>query len=357
MLPSPTPFVLPRETNQRRHRAPRPGDIDHPDSHHIRAIQNDPAAGLNLDPCWEPHPNGRIEQPTQLETTWRHNGWRVHRQLTWEALRRWKGAGNATYRFARCGAQAIVAKNAATGEYRIQSFTCKSRFCSPCRQRMAGIIQANVIEHASHPDRRQQGKRLRSITLTLRHSTLPLSEQISRLMRCFAKLRRSRSAKRCLLGGFYVVELKVSSHDNCWHPHIHLVSEGHYVSHADLQSEWLRITGDSHRVHVMEVKNLKNEVGHHCKYLTKAADSSIYKSRAHLDEYIRATSGRRLASAFGNWRGLKIARPKKCAEVWTTVGYLDFIVKEAGRGVVSCEVILKALLFKRDGGPSPPTDP
>lgn len=357
-------FLVPRETNPRgkigRTRTPShltPGSIDNPETHHQNKIQKDPCAGLQLDPGWDPYEKARVDPPTELESAWRHGYWRLHRQLTWESLRRLQPTSNSTYRFARCGAQAFIARDKESGRYRIQCFTCKHRLCSACRRRTAGIIVNNVVEHAAKPERRAEGKRLRSITLTMMHSDKPLSEQLTHLMKCFANLRRSKLVKKCLKGGFYVVEVKVSAHDNCWHPHIHLISEGHYVAHADLQAEWLRITGDSHRVHITQINNLQHEVGHHCKYLTKAADQSIYRSARHLDEYVTATKGRRLAGTFGNWRGLRLSLAKPPKGDWQTIGYLHTTIKSAQRGDKGAIQILKWLKEDRETSRAPPTDP
>ncbi|KKM62827.1 hypothetical protein LCGC14_1517790, partial [marine sediment metagenome] len=93
-------------------------------------------------------------------------------------------------------------------------------------------------------------REVRFITLTLRINWEPLGDQVTRLMRCFARLRRRVLWKSTQFGGVAFLELKRRPHNHTWHPHVHIISEGLWIEKRDLSKAWLEITGDSFIVKV-----------------------------------------------------------------------------------------------------------
>jgi hypothetical protein len=288
--------------------------------------------GLILKYDWQPHRDHPIPTLTVREAKWRHASWRHRRFLTHQVLYAMDPRSKSLQRFCDCGAGARIKRNAETGERRYSAATCRHRMCGPCRQKASQIIQGNMLVWARDPARMKEGKRLRSVTLTMAHNCTSLKDQVKRLYNCFSLLRKDKVAKKLLHGGAAVLEIKISGRDGHWHPHLHIIAEGYFLYAHDLSDRWHAITGDSTQVYVEEIKDLANEVQHHCKYITKTADTSIYQTQERLAEYITATAGVRLVNTFGTWRGCKLSLAPKTEGTWVDDGSLVDWLKSAAQG-------------------------
>lgn len=141
----------------------------------------------------------------------------------------------------------------------------------------------------------------RFVTLTLRHSDSPLATQLDRLISSFRLLRKLPDVGDYMRGGVWFIEVKLDRCANRWHPHLHLIVEGEFISAKTLSRRWYEVTGDSYIVDIRAIDNLRERARYVAKYATKPLDSTVVHHPAKLDEFVVAIKGRRLHQCFGSW--------------------------------------------------------
>ena len=87
-----------------------------------------------------------------------------------------------TIKFNTCRSFARFVRHKQTGEIRVASSRCKLRWCPLCRRSDRYIITQSVKSWL------ESGVKGKFLTLTLKHSKAPLSEQIDRLYKSFARM-------------------------------------------------------------------------------------------------------------------------------------------------------------------------
>lgn len=208
--------------------------------------------------------------------------------------------------------------------YKIASDRCHDRFCQPCANLRSRTIAANVRFALS-------GKPARFLTLTLADDNDAVEDTIRKLVSCFARLRARKLWKGTQEGGCSFVEIKRSSNADRWNVHLHVITEGKYMPHAELSKAWKAITGTSHIVDIRAVKNVDHAARYVTKYASKPMDPSVTRHAVHLQAAIKALTGRRLCTTFGTWRTMPLtAEPTE--EAWEIVAPLAEILERAARG-------------------------
>jgi len=179
----------------------------------------------------------------------------------------------------------------------------------------------------------------RFITLTLRHSDAPLSVQLDRLVSSFRLLRGHVDASPALVGGAWFIEVKLSKDRARWHPHLHVISAGEFISAKDLSRAWLHVTGDSFITDIRAIGDVRTRAQYVAKYATKPLHNEVTLVPAKLDEFVKAIKGRRLYQCFGTWsRAVKREPPGK--RTLTQVGRISSLHRDACDGDVASLVWL-----------------
>ena len=185
-------------------------------------------------------------------------------------------------------------------------------------------------------------REVRFITLTLRINWEPLGDQVTRLMRCFARLRRRVLWKSTQFGGVAFLELKRRPHNHTWHPHVHIISEGLWIEKRDLSKAWLEITGDSFIVKVKPCDSSAEAAYYAAKYSGKAVHNGVENDPEMLDEAITALKGRRLHTCFGNW-SLPDTVDDVSPDDWRAIGTLRSVIQRSLGGDLAARGILDFL--------------
>jgi hypothetical protein len=282
-----------------------------------------------------PRDEFRVPPISQLETTFRHSGWAICRQRVWDQLNDGTQSINRVDRFANCGSGAVVQYSHKEDRVRISANYCHDRLCLPCAAAKAAQVKANIITAC-------QGKLVRFMTLTLRHSRSSLRDQVDRLYREFAILRRRRFFKSNVAGGIAVMETKLSDRDGLWHVHLHCLIETKWLDQKQLSQEWLAVTGDSSIVDIRQVQG-EEAIRYVAKYAAKGTDNSTYTQPEALREYIAAIKGRRLILAWGSFRGRDYTAVPEDPGDWVSLGSLGKLAAEARCGNVTAHRILEQL--------------
>jgi hypothetical protein len=289
------------------------------------------------------------------EETFRHSGWAAQRRRMFAGLRRCCVSASRLDAFAKCGSFATMEYSNARKRYRVRGNYCHDRFCEPCARARAGRAKAAIL-------RRVTKDRLRFLTLTLRHSTAPLLDQLKRLRKCFSQLRHLPVWKAAVSGGAVFLEVKVGR-DGLWHPHLHIMAEGTWLDWRVLRAAWLVCTGDSDNVDLRAPKGDAKEAiaAYLTTYVTKSGVGRKAKEArgplldpdtgqwtdAALEEFILAMKGQHQIDFLGSWRKWEKeeeAGEEELADDWEFVGSIDHLLHRARGG----DPIARYLLFGED---------
>jgi hypothetical protein len=271
------------------------------------------------------------------ETHFRHSGWADKRRRVRAALAASGANTFALNRFDECGCQCQVEWSAAEQRYRLRASYCHSRHCEPCMRAKATTISVNMRKQLeAAPD-----GRYRFVTLTLKHTADPLTNQIRHLVESFRRLRNSKWWKKRVVGGLYALEIKHSP--SGWHPHLHLITEGSWLDQRELSDAWHKATGSSTIVDVRALANARDAAFYVTKYVTKGTNAEVWHTPDTAIEYVVATKGVRCVGTFARWRGLKLTAPPPPASDWKPIGKLTDIIAAGRRGETWAEQLLIAI--------------
>ena len=276
------------------------------------------------------------------DVAFRHSYWQHRRERVYRVLQRLGHDPMRAHRFAHCGAGAWVQR--AIGEktkFRVISAKCHDRFCEACQREKRLKISRNLMSKL--PD-----GRIRFVTLTLRSSAQPLDEQIDRMLKAFAKMRRGRKLAKCFIGGIWFLEVTRNGKTNLWHPHLHVLVQGDFLPVDLLRLEWHRCTGDSYIVDVREIKHVQEVCGYVTKYAAKAVNVANLQSDDDLAEVMKYFCGQRMFAAFGTWVRLKLSATCESDVEWEYYERLATIRRKAKDGD---DVAIQILHTLRAAGP------
>lgn len=273
----------------------------------------------------------------KLCQSFRHGGWLERRQRTAAAIAAAGGSPARIERFSRCGDTAWVLQASTDhNRFRLATNRCRDRFCVPCANEHRQVVCRNLRAALA-------GRTLRLMTLTLKSSDAPLTEQLSRLYKSWSRLRALLKHQHGLVGGIAFTELTLNDRTRLWHPHLHVIFEGQWVPKQWVKSEWLRITGDSFIVDLRPLKDADHAAGYVAKYASKAISANVVLDRDRFPEAIAALQAHRLFATFGTWTGLHLSRHPEDDVGWEPLRPLYLVILDARSGDVTARAILSAL--------------
>lgn len=277
------------------------------------------------------------------ESEFRHMHWQRTRDKVLHTMQHCHQSPHAIDRFVNCGAECMVEWSDKAGRYRVKASFCKCRHCRPCANNRGNLIRIN-LQKKLEAGTAQECDRFRFITLTKRHSTRPLNDQIADLYRDFKILRRSKLWTRTQRGGAVLFEITIGEDGN-WHPHLHIVSEGDFIRQDKLANEWMRLTGGSFKVDVRAINSAKDVAAYVCKYVSKGVPDAIWNNPSKAQEWLTASKGLRSCATFGKWRGFKLLAkdPANDHDDWKPVGLLSRFCADARAGHVYALEMLRVL--------------
>lgn len=169
---------------------------------------------------------------------------------------------------------------------------CRDRMCPLCQHHRGRdvAIRVNAAVLAMNAPR--------FLTLTLKHTDAPLTDQLDRLYQAFRDLRKRPEWKAHVAGGIGTLEVKRSECGRFWHPHLHLLIDGTFWAHKDIKVTWERVTGDSSIVWIEAVHDRSRAANYISTYVAKPADVAGWQT-SWVCEYALALAGRRLVISFG----------------------------------------------------------
>jgi len=255
--------------------------------------------------------------------------------------------------FDGCRSHAWFVRHKVSGMVRVASSRCGLRWCPICIKTRRMILTSAVgkwMDPIGRP---------KFLTLTLKHSDSPLSEQIDNLYGFFKELKRSKYFKKRVSGGVWFFQVKLSETDGRYHPHLHILLDSKFLDWNELKSIWERVTHGSKVVDVRAVGNKKKAVEYVARYASAPCELSDLPHHIALD-VVKSLHGRRIVGTFGSAKGVKLTPSKPGdASDWEYMG--DFFFYSMFRKTSErCRYVYEAWRDKKfcfevpDGGEPPP---
>jgi hypothetical protein len=283
------------------------------------------------------------------EEWFRHFNWQQKRKKVHQALADAGTGQNSLDSFENCGADCQVEWSEEQQRYRVCACYCHHRHCEPCMRAKSALITNNLRVIMKKGEKKQH----RFITLTLRNSAAPLKGEIKRLYAAYKRLRSRPEWKSSQKGGAATLEVKWNPTTKMFHPHLHIISEGGYLSTYWLSQVWRDITGDSHIVDIRLISADKDVAYYVGKYVTKGTNAEVWEDPAVATEWVKAVKGVRMCATFGSWRGYKLlAREKEKPGEWKHICSLASLVRRGHAGEVAALELLRILVESQQYNPN-----
>ena len=215
---------------------------------------------------------------------------------------------------------------------------CRDRMCPQCQHQRTVETTSNILTSVM----KMNSPRL--ITLTLRHRSASLAQELARLADCFRRIRREKQWKKHVFGGIYAIEITRNLQTERWHVHIHVIADGEFWAQKSISKLWLKITGDSDVVDVRAIHDKAKISKYIAKYVAKPTEMKGWDNRS-LCEYALALHGKRLVHTFGSLHGQTVDKEKGKAEntAKESLGTVDRLVRWArlgyGPAVAALEIL------------------
>lgn len=236
-------------------------------------------------------------------------------------------------RLQSCRSNAWFIRHDLTGEVRIASNSCKLRWCPLCAQARQNYIASQVsawFRQVDYP---------KLLTLTLRHTTSPLTDQVNFLYRCFQKLRKRKFITKRLRGGVWFFQVKKSKDGQTWHPHLHVLIDSDFIDRKKLSQMWAEITLGSTVIDIRAVIDTDKAVQHNARYCASPATLVDLQPWERIDLH-DTFANRRLVGCFGTAKNISL-RPVKPpdSDSWISVGSWDLVIGLAGEDSRADEIL------------------
>ena len=228
------------------------------------------------------------------------------------------------YRFNHCLQKAWFYRHNTKGSVHVFSSACKDRACPVCGKRRAYDLSVKVRDWI------QGRKNVRFYTFTLRSNDSSLDCQISALYSAFRKFRRFPDIRRAMAAGIWFFQTTFNVEEQRWHPHLHVLAVGTFLSQMRLSDLWRSASGDSYIVDVRYVHDPQLVSGYVSRYAARPYRLKDLPQERH-QEVLLAFWSRRL---FGAWGRLdvrpKIKQDKPCLADFTCLGSYNYVMQLRG---------------------------
>ncbi|MCK4787774.1 MAG: protein rep [Desulfobacteraceae bacterium] len=202
-----------------------------------------------------------------------------------------------------CRNSAWFVRHIESGHVHVASNSCRLRWCPMCSRAKSAYITNNVAPWIS-----SLGK-ARFMTLTLRHTNAPLLTQIQKLYADFRKLRKDKQFRKSCQGGVWFFQIKLSEDSQQWHPHVHCVLNGQWISKEWLSRKWHSITQSSYIVDIKLVRDPDKVASEVARYSATPAQLRDLDADQRV-EVFDAMHRRRLCGTWGTAKKILLSPPR-----------------------------------------------
>jgi hypothetical protein len=219
-----------------------------------------------------------------------------------------------TKRLLECRRYAWFVVHKTSRKVKVASNACRLRWCPICSKARYQLIREETRSYLLSV------RKPKFLTLTLRHTSAPLSDQIEDLYRHFRLFRQHKGLKSRIRGGCWFFQVKRAKKTGEWHPHLHCVLDADYIPKTDLQDDWRQTTGDSYIVDIRAVKDAEKVSDYVSRYAASPCRMSNF-TPCDRYEVFTVLHGRRLCGVWGTGRKISFRpRPAPDRADWLRVG-------------------------------------
>jgi len=217
------------------------------------------------------------------------------------------GGHDLRTQYERCRTDAWVMQHEVNQTFRVASRKCNQRWCPMCAKTKRWIITNSVAEWG------HKIKQPKFLTLTLKSTSDKLEVQVQRLYDSFKKIRKRPFWKKAVKGGVWFFQLTMNKRTQLWHPHLHILLDGEYISKRRIRTAWKEITLDSMIVDIKKVTDVESAAEYIARYASAPVDLLTCTISQGADAVV-GLKGRRMCGSFGSAKGIAL-RAKKMDEV------------------------------------------
>jgi hypothetical protein len=198
-----------------------------------------------------------------------------------------------------CGKRSLKYKIGSL-EYAIPT-TCKDRFCEYCAKKRSARVRNSLNSIKNDFFLNKKKNQMRFLTLTIKNvQKIDIAVTYDKLIKAFQNLKRSTLWKNNVEGALQAYEITVSN-ENQYHPHIHILYQGKYITQSLILTKWAQIVNrlglKSTVVDIRAVRDLDKAFFEISKYCFKPSNFTI------VDKYFvnKALYRRNLYGFSGTW--------------------------------------------------------
>ena len=191
-------------------------------------------------------------------------------------------------------------------------------------------------------------KQWQFITLTLRHTSAPLAQQLEFLQSCFKRLRQDPVWKGRVTHGFAVIEITRNGKTHQWHPHLHILGHVRFLDWSKLRAAWTRLTHGSNIIDCGIVRTNADAIRYVLAYLGKPPPETVLHDDAAMLELYKAMHGQHLLIRFGR-PPIKppAAEPHKLPSDLVWLGSVETLIDEAIGGSERARMHIEHWMLQR----------
>lgn len=206
-----------------------------------------------------------------------------------------------------------------TREVRLATNSCKLRWCPKCARARANEYAYNVSQWC------ETFPNPKFLTLTQKHTTEPLLDQVNRLYKSFRKLRHRKEFREYVWGGVWGLHVKRSANDGLWHPHLHCLIHAAFYPWKQLGKQWQGTAPGNDIVWIQPVRDSAGAAQDIAGY----AATPCNLSDLSLDDSVTVVEtlhGRRICGAWGTAKGVTLRSSSRLdKDKWHNVGSLSVV--------------------------------
>lgn len=236
-------------------------------------------------------------------------------------------------RLLSCRNSAWFVRSRQTGLVRVASNHCRLRWCPLCARSRSGFITHTVKEWL-FPIREPK-----LLTLTIKHTRNPLSEQIDHIYRSFRGMRRSKFWQELCQGGVWFFQITYNPHSKEWHPHIHCLLHSAFIPYLKLRQKWHYHTGGSDVLDIRAVYKIEDAAQYVARYASRPHDLKSLPIAAQI-ELVSCLHGKRMCGTFGTGKSITLSPYKSPkSDEWQNVGSWTVVHGMAGSNATAREIL------------------
>jgi len=222
-----------------------------------------------------------------------------------------------------CCTGASMYHNRETGELKVISGACNLRWCPICARKRAYKVSQDIRAWLEGYDKP------RFLTLTMRHSKKPLSEQIDFFQKSWRRFYRSTECKAHIDQAIWAFQITYNKKRGEWHPHLHILYKGSFWDQNEIIRLWRICSGGSYIVDIRGIEDREEAIKYIARYVGRPCALAEIPESKYAELYY-GTKGRRMFGQIGA-RSPKIIQPptKLDKSKWVKLGSLKQMIQFA----------------------------